>query len=353
MTEQKKKQKQNMKKGLIILGVILGISAIVAIRWYIDIANFVSTEDARFSANNVRTSSKISGKVIQVLVQECDHISSDAVLAILDQSDLEINLKQARNNYEVAKLKYQQIVGPLNRSYNSNKTPESKDLEDVEVAKNKVELTQIALNTAKDNLIKYQTLFNTKAISKNDLQKAMDIADSAQKNFEIAKSSYSLILNSKSFDIKTAIINIDQAKNALDLAETNYNNTYIRTPLQGIIALKTVNTGEYVSPGQTLFTIINPQDIWVQANIKESDVYRLKLNTPCTFYADIYPHKAFKGVLSEIGIATNSNFSMIPLGNTGGTFVKIVQNIPVKIKITDTSIPFQVGTSVKVKIKTK
>ena len=346
MVEHKKKK--NMKAGFIVLGVVLVISALLGLRWYIDMSRFLTTEDARFSANNVRVSSKISGKVVQVFLQEGDRVSRNTVLALLDQSDLQITLKQANVNYEVAKLKYQQVLGPVD----GKKTPDSKDLQDVEVARNKVDLAQIALKTAKDNLTKYQILFNTRAISKNDLQKSMDTADSAQKNYEIAKSSYDLILNSKAYDIKTAVLNIDQAKNALDLAESNFANTFIRTPLQGIVAQKTVNSGEYVSPGQTLFTLIDPSDIWVQANVKETDVYRLKINDEVTIMADIYPHKLFKGVVSEIGVATNSNFSMIPLGNTGGTFVKIVQNVPVKVRILDKGIPFQIGTSVKIRIRT-
>ena len=351
MVEQAKKK--NIKTGLIALGVILLISAIIGIRWYIDISNYVTTEDARFAANNVRISSKIPGKIVQVQVQEGTAVSENTVLALIDQEDLKFILNQASVNYEIAKLKYQQILGPQNTAQViRTKANDSSTLEDVEVARNKVGLTQIALNTAKDNLTKSQNLYETKAISKKDLQKAIDAADSAQKNYEIAKSSYNLILNSKSLDIKTALLNIDQAQNALALAQLNFANSFIRTPEQGIVALKTVNEGEYVVPGQTLFTLIDLNDVWVQANIKETDVDRLKLNSKVTFHADIYPHKTFTGVVSEIGVATNANFSMIPLGNTGGTFVKIVQNVPIKIRILDKGFPFQIGTSVKVRIKT-
>ncbi|MEK7274847.1 MAG: efflux RND transporter periplasmic adaptor subunit [Candidatus Desantisbacteria bacterium] len=101
------------------------------------------------------------------------------------------------------------------------------------------------------------------------------------------------------------------------------------------------------------FSIIDPANIWIQANIKETDIGRLKLNQQVEIHADQYPGVKFLGRVRDIGIATNSTFALLPSSNSNGNFVKVVQNIPVKIKLDSINKSLAIGSSVTIKINTR
>ena len=102
-----------------------------------------------------------------------------------------------------------------------------------------------------------------------------------------------------------------------------------------------------------MFSIIDPQNIWVTANIKETDIYRVKLDQPVRIRADAFPKRTFNGKISDLGIATTGTFALLQLSNSSGSFVKVVQNIPVKIQLEKSDVLLPVGSSVTVKILTR
>jgi multidrug resistance efflux pump len=390
---------------LFIIGTVL--SALVAILlffgalWYIDQIRFITTEDARFWSDNVSVSSKISGRVKALLVKQCDQVAKDQVIAELDRSEIEVALNQAKANLDMANVRQKQAQEALSlqmlstssqikQAYNGLQIAKEKLAEaqkgsrpeEVSIAEEKVNQSKIALDTAKDTLSRNATLYQEGAISEYQYKQYTDSVTLAEKNYNQALDSYSLTKQGirpeeksmlekqvaqaqssfdlsaggdrqsriKMYDLQAAEIAVKQASLALDLATINYNNASIKSPCNGVIGLKSINEGETVSPGQSLFSVINLDKIWVSSNIKETQIGKVKTGSKVQITVDALEGKKFEGEVYEIGNATNSTFSLLPSFNTSGNFTKVTQLIPIKVKVLGDTKNFKVGSSVKIKI---
>lgn len=338
-----KNKPKNKKLLAVIVGVVMIAVIVVAAVWYIDYIRFITTEDARVASNNVHISAKIPGKIVKILVKEGDLVTPNQVLAQIDTTDLLIALAQAKANLEMAKVK--------NNEAQKAAPEHGKDQQELNIAKNRLDIAKIVLDRANQELKRLKKLFDAHCIPETDLQKATDSAGTAEKNYQVALETVNLLRDTKSNDAKKTQIALSQAKSALESAQFNYDNALIRSAGYGKIALKSVNPGEFISPGQTLFTLIDSNDAWIQANIKETDISYIKVGRDAVIKLDAYPGKSFKGKVYEVGVATNSNFSLLPMSNSSGTFVKVVQNIAVKIRLLDKPPFLQTGMSAIVKIK--
>lgn len=403
MEQVLEKKNKKMKPAIIVFATIILVMAVVGITWLVDLSRFVTTDDARVASDNLKISPKIPGKIQTILVQEGDRVSADQILAIMDKTDLTLALDQAKSNEKMAQIRYIQAQEALNVQ-KINSTTQYKQAsagltiaqqklnaslkgrpEDISMAKSKMDAAQVALNMANEDLAKAKKLYNIGAASQHDYAKASDAAIIADKNYQLAKESYVLtengprtedktiaqqqleqsqaaldqsktgtqLLKIKEMELKNAEVAKEQAATALQLAQYNFDNAQIKTTQAGTVAQKTINPGEFTTPGQTIFTIINPTNIWIQANIKETSIAGIKTGSPVDVFLDEYPGQKFMGQVKQIGIAANSNFSVLPLGNSAGNFVKVVQNIPIKIALNHGAPPMQIGASAKIKVHIK
>lgn len=392
-------------KVFIIVGILILIISIIAyagIMWYLDLVNYVTTEDARISSEMVSVTSKIPGRVKVLLVKQGDFVKKGQILMQLDSSELEVALNQAKANLEMAIVRQKQAQEALSlqilstssqikQAYNSLEIAKAKLAEaekgsrpeELKIAEEKVNQAKIYLDEARDAFNRNTALYQAGGISEIQYKQSADDVALAEKNYNQALESYNLIKHGlrneeknilqkqvsqaeaafelasagdrqvklKMYDLKAAEIAVKQAKYAVDLATLNYNNSFIKSPCDGVIALKSVNEGEMISQGQSLFSVINLEKCWVSANIKETDIEKIKIGDKVQIYVDAEKGKRYEGEVYEIGNATNSTFSLLPAFNTSGNFTKVVQLVPVKIKILNLQKPLKVGTSVKIKIK--
>jgi membrane fusion protein, multidrug efflux system len=340
-TGSKKSNTHKLKKIGILFIVIVAILALLGLRWYHDLRTYVTTEDARIASNTVRVATKLPGRVKTVLVKEGDIVTANQPLAVLENRDLELILQQSQAAADAAKNKAGSILNGTRP-------------EELGIAQSKIDMAQIALKQAQDELVRQKEMYEQKFISKKDFDTAMDAVEIATKNVKVAKESYDLLFKGARGEDRELVLNqLKMAMAAKDLAEYNLINSTILAPISGKIVQKTVNAGEFVSAGQTMFSVIDPNDIWVQANIKETDMYRIALNQKVDIAADANPRGSISGKVSDLGIATNGTFALLQLSNSSGSFVKVVQNIPIKIILDKTDKLLPVGSSVTVKIHTK
>jgi membrane fusion protein (multidrug efflux system) len=131
---------------------------------------------------------------------------------------------------------------------------------------------------------------------------------------------------------KSAVANVERAKAQLALAELNLAYTTIRAPISGQITQKSVNLGNYVSPGQLLCTVVPLQEVYVTANFKETQMAHVRPGQRARIYVDTYSRN-FEGVVDSIAGATGSRQALLPPQNATGNFVKVVQRLPVKILV--------------------
>lgn len=414
--EQSNTGVKNKKIIIGVFGVIVLILAIFGIRWFIDSRNYISTEDAKISADNISVTSKLPGRIAKILIKEGDVVKKDQVLAQLDSSELSLTLQQAQANYDMAVLKEKQADEALNLQMKSVSAQTKQAYEGLSIAKSKLEQAEngsrpeelsiaeakmdqakTALDKAtayrdkqKDNYTKMTQLYNEGTISQDQFKQAELAYNQSEQDTGIAQSSYNQAVDAynltkqgarqedidalksqveqaqavfeqassgdaqtkiRAYDLDAAQIALKQAQYALDLANINYNNSFIKAPCDGTIVLKSANEGDVISPGQSLFSLIDFQNIWVSANIKETDINKFKIGSQVKITVDVEGGKEYNGQVYEIGDATNSTFSLIPSMNTSGNFTKVTQLIPIKIKITDKANDLKVGSSVEVKVK--
>lgn len=298
------------KKRMIIPLLILIIAAAVGgYLWYMNLQDFVSTDDAYIDANSVSISSKMLGRITYLGTDEGDTVKAGQVLVRLDDSDLKAQEAAAKAG--------------------------------LELAQKSIPLASVNVSRAQDDFNRGETQFKNAIITKEQY-------DHLQKALEAAKAEYNIELTK-----------ITAAKSQIGVIESQLSNTTITAPMGGVVAKRWVLVGDVIQPGQPIFTIYDVKNIWVTANLEETKLAHIKLGEPVEINVDSYPNVKFSGKVFEIGSYTASEFSLIPPNNASGNFTKVTQRVPVKISISDTessSTPQPVlrpGMSVEVSVKIK
>lgn len=328
MSEEKmEKNKLSTKRYWLMLAI--AIVAVIGGFIVFEAMKYQSTDDAYVDTTTVSVSPKVSGQIVKVLVKDNQSVKAGQVVAVIDKIDYQVKLEQATAAYEKALLNQQNAHANLNAA-NS----------EIELAKKDVE--------------RYQNLYKAGAVSKQTLDRAVTNLESMQAKQTTAEQSIFSKDPSKSAKVADADLNVLKAqKKAAELA---LEYTDIIAPIDGTVSNKKVEVGMMVQPGTPLFVIV-PHDVWVVANYKETQIRGMKKGMPVDIKIDTYPNKVFKGEIDSIQRSSGAKASLFPPENAVGSFVKIVQRIPVKIVFTEKIDPneYQIipGMSVVPKIKTR
>jgi membrane fusion protein (multidrug efflux system) len=137
----------------------------------------------------------------------------------------------------------------------------------------------------------------------------------------------------KEAEIERAAASLTQAQADLAFAELQLAHTEVRAPADGVISKKSVEPGQVVQMGQPLLAIVPLHDVWVLANFKETQLARVRPGMPATVEIDTFPGKVFRGTVDSLAAGTGARFSLLPPENATGNWVKVVQRIPVKIRL--------------------
>ncbi len=305
------------------------VALIIVLFLMIDAGKYQSTDDAYVETTTVSVSPKVSGQIVKVLVKDNQQVKAGDVVAVIDKVDYEVKLQQANAAYDRAVLNQQNAHANLNAA-NS----------EIELAKKDVE--------------RYKNLYEAGAVSKQTLDKAVTNLESIQACQITAEQAIFSSNPSNASKVADADLNVLKAqKKAAELA---LEYTDIIAPIDGTVSGKKVEVGMMVQPGSPLFVIV-PNNVWVVANYKETQIKGMKKGMPVDIKIDTYPHKVFKGEIDSIQRSSGAKSSLFPPENAVGSFVKIVQRIPVKIVFTEQIDPEEYsiipGMSVVPKVKTK
>ncbi len=322
--KQEIQQKENklFKKPVIITIAIIGLALLAY--FIVDVLTYQSTDDAYVETTTVSVAPKVSGQIVEVLIKDNQRVNEGDLVARIDDTDYKIKVDQMTAQYERALLNQQNAKANLNAA-NTN------------------------IEVAKKDLERYQNLYEAGAVSKQTLDAAQAKYDSSRAQQVTAEQS----IFSKD-DSKVADADLKVLKAQKDQAEVNLSYTNIYAPQSGTVASRRVEKGMYVQIGTPLFTIV-PDDIWVVANFKENQLRHMKPGQPVDIKVDTYPNKVFKGKVDSIQRSSGAKASLFPPENAVGSFVKIVQRVPVKIIFTEEIDPEQYnvvpGMSVVPKVK--
>ncbi len=323
-TEETQKPKGRKRA---ILAVVIGVVAILSAIYIHHEMQYQSTDDAYVETTTVNVAPRVSGQIEEVYVTDNQFVKEGDLVAVIDPEDCKIKLEQADSTYEKIKL-------------------------DQSNAKANLTAAQSNIDLARKDLERYKNLYEQGAVSKQTYDAAVVKYDSAQANLTQANQA----LFSDKSGKTVADANLRTAKAAKDKAALDLSYTKIYAPQSGTVSSRRVEKGMYVTAGAPLFTLV-PENVWVVANFKENQLTNMKPGQIVDIKIDTYPGKVFKGKVDSIQRASGAKSSLFPPENAVGSFVKIVQRIPVKIVFTEDidSSKFNIvpGMSVVPKVKVK
>ncbi|HEY9898202.1 MAG TPA: HlyD family secretion protein [Pantanalinema sp.] len=346
-----------------VLAVALAVGGVYGGKWWTHRQAFVSTEDAQVAGNLITVSSRVPGRIAQLLVDEGQQVEAGQVVAVLDETDFKAQLAQAEAGLAVARtgLKTSETGVSLQSTQTSTQIAQ---------AESAVRAARAALNTAEANaekahadLSRIERLFAAGGISRQAYEAAKTGATAAESGVTAATSQLSSATEGvrlanagtqavtiKRGGVETVQAQIAQAQAAVDMAKLQLSHATLTAPVSGVIARRMSNVGEQVSPGQGLYSLTETDKVWIASYIEETYIRRVQQGAPVDVHIDAYPGKTFHGKVQQVGSVTGGQFSLLPANNAAGNFTKVVQRIPVKIAVEDQGHQLKPGMSAVIDI---
>jgi membrane fusion protein, multidrug efflux system len=308
--------------GAIVLG-----AARYGDEWW-SVGRFIeSTDDAYAGGNVTPISPHVAGFVAQILVGDNEYVRAGQPLVRLDDRDFRAAVDRAAA-----------IVAARKATLDSLERKQTMQQTAIRQAKADLDAKEAQAEFAKQDDERYRDLAQTAAGSRQNAERAsaLNLAAeagvvSSQAGLDAAKQQL-LVLEA---EIAVAKADVAQAEADLHTAELNLGYTDIRSPIDGYVGNRAAEIGAYVAGGAYLVTVIPAHDLWVDANFKEDQLGKMTPGQSATVVADVLPDHVFHGHVGSVAPATGAVFSVIPPENATGNFTKIVQRVPVRIKLDD------------------
>ena len=325
------------KRWLLILLAVVVLAGLASVAWQIIYGRWhEDTEDAYVNGNVVQITPQITGTVVSIGADDGDLVQKGQVLVKFDPSDADIALQQAEAN--LART-VRQVRGLFSN---------------VDGYKADVAAKKVVLAKAEADFKRRQNLANDGAISQEELAHARDALDTARNSLTSAEqqldTNRALVddtVISSHPDVKAAAAKLRQAY--LDDARA-----VIIAPVTGYVAKRTVQVGQRVQPGAALMAVIPLDQVWIDANFKETQLKHMRIGQPVEIRSDLYGSEVkYSGTVDSLGVGTGSAFSLLPAQNATGNWIKIVQRVPVRIRISPDELakhPLRIGLSMSVNV---
>ncbi len=309
-----------------VLGAVLVVLVAGGVRKWIWSRSHVSSDNAQVDGHIVPILPKVGGFVAEVRTDENQQVHAGDVLVVLDDRDYRTRLQQADADLAVALAN---VSSPR-----------------------RVGQADAAVRQAQANADKaHQDLERIRELASQDIASKQQL-DAAEANVQSADAA----LAAAQAALVGADARVASARAQRDQAALNLAYTRLTAPASGVVAKKSVEVGQLVQPGQPLFAVVPLADVWLTANLKETEVANVTPGDPADFTVDACGGRHFPGRVESIAPATGARFSMLPPDNATGNFTKVVQRIPVRIRPdspVDPTCPLRPGMSVVVTIQTK
>ena len=328
---------KNRKKGLSIFILLLIVSGILAaFYWLFFLKDIESTEDAYVGGNQIMVSGQVAGNVAKINVDNMDKVRAGDILIELDDTNAKLSFEQAQSNLANAVRQIKQLeftVQQLQAAVNAN---------------------EITLAQAQGNINRRVQLEKSGAIDQESFQHAKEAVALAKANLS---SSQNQLAANQALLLARPLMQQPQIQNAVAAVKQaclNLQRTQIKSPIDGYVARRSAQVGQAVSVGSPLMAVISTEQMWLDANFKETQLTDMRLGQPAEVHFDLYgKDKVFHGTVVGIDIGTGSAFSLLPSQNASGNWIKVVQRIPVRIQLDAQQIaenPLRIGLSATVKV---
>jgi membrane fusion protein, multidrug efflux system len=377
-----------------LVPVAILVLAIATSGLYYFYAGWESTDDAQIDGYVNLVSSRVAGYVTHVYVDDNQYVKAGTLLAQIDPKDYEVALESAKATLanDQATRSASEVNVPLTAINTSSQLMSAQaDVSHaqvgVSVSQKQFSAAQASLAAAEANYAKaqddvnrYKQLVDKHEIADQQYTQAVDTAKAAAASVDGAQAATQVAQDQVSqaqAKLNQALAALDSARTGpkqvriqesramastalvaksratVDQAELNLNYTRIVAPVDGVVAKRSVQPGEYVTPGQQLLAVVPLDDIWVTANFKETQLRKMRPGLPVEIYVDAYG-RTFRGHVESLAGGTGAVFSLLPPENATGNYVKVVQRLPVRIRFNagqDPDHQLRPGMSVEPKVR--
>jgi len=354
MSENLSNKASTRKRGLMVVGAVVGTVAIVWGGYQVFYGKYhVSTDNAYVAGNVIQITPQVSGTVVSIQADETDFVKAGELLVKIDPTDAKVALEQARAQLE-------QTIRDVKTLFANNEALRAQvNLRQADLSKAEVELSK-----AQDDVKRRTPLLNSGAVGQEEfnhvnaqLASAKSTAQAAQSAVVAAKEQLQASLTQTEGTTVEHHPNVERAAARYREAYLALERVELVSPIDGHIAKRGVQVGQRVQAGSPLMTIVALNQLWVDANFKESQLQAIRIGQPVELEADVYGQKTvFHGKVAGLGAGTGSAFSLLPAQNATGNWIKVVQRVPVRILLDDAELaqhPLRVGLSMDVTIDTK
>jgi membrane fusion protein (multidrug efflux system) len=324
-TQENEPKKKPNKVLPIILGVILLIGIIFGIKEYIYYGKHVDTDDAQIDGDISPVVARVGGYVDSIYFEENMHVNKNQVLVKIDDHDYKIKLEQAMAAETGASAGIN--VGQSQIFANAANSSS---------AKAQVTSAAARLEKVQKDYDRYANLVKDGSITQQQFDQAKADLEVAQATYRASQDEYKAAqeqVGTTRSQLKVTHTGVSQKQVDVDYAKLQLSYTVVKSPSSGIASKKNVQIGQLVQAGQTLFSIVNDNSLYITANFKETQLDNIRNGQKVQVNVDAYPDLKIQGTVYNFSPATGAKFSLLPPDNATGNFVKVVQRIPVKIKI--------------------
>ena len=328
-----------------------------------DRVTHISETDARIAGHLVTISSRVSGWVTKISVEEGDVVSVNQVLASIDDRESRLRINQLAAQVRTIEADRDRLGAERELIDEQTRTRLETQQARLNAASASVSALEAQTELATAELGRARSLFNKKVISRQELEQAQAESRRLEGQHRMAiaefEESRAKLVEERAERARLKVLDklveklgheqaeiqsrVEQQK--LDMADRT-----IRSPVTGVVDKTFVESGEFVTPGQRLAVVHDPANIWVEANIKETQIRKLALGLPVEVFIDAFPGDTFSGEIISIGHSTTGSFALLPNPNPSGNFTKITQRLPVRIAIAQREQKLRPGMMVEVRI---
>ncbi len=332
-------KKKTNKKFVIIFTVLLLLGGTYGVYKYVHSLTHETTDDAQIEKNMNPIIPRVAGYVTKVYIKDNDFVKKGDTLFTIDNKDYLVKVEDAKAALIAAEGNFAASKADIESASANIAVSDA----NVQSAGGTIETAKIRLGRVSNDFDRYNNLYKNHSITKQQFEQALAAKQEAESQLRILKeqqkaSAYqkSVIVAKSNVSTKqteVAAANIKRAQAMLDAAILNLDYTVITAAIDGQVSKISIQPGQYLQPGQSLFYIINNAEAWVIANFKETQLNKMVIGQKVTLKVDAYPDSKFEGTITSFSPATGARFSLLPPDNATGNFVKTIQRLPVKISL--------------------
>lgn len=308
------------------------------------------TDDAQVNRHIAPINTRVPGFIKEIRFADFQHVRKGDTLVIIDDAEFRLQVAQAEAGLRGSKSS-SSVVSASMGTTTSNVLTASAGIEEA----------RVDMINAKQDFDRFAALIKKDAVTRQQYDNAYARYLAAKARYEQANSrreSAASVHNVQTQQLGGTRAGENVAEAQLDLARLNLSYTVITAPCDGVMGRKDIHIGQLVQPGQMLARIVDDHDVWVVANYRESQMDGITEGRKVTFTADAIPGAVFNGTVESISAAAGAAYSMIPVDNATGNFVKVEQRVPVRIVLTPDNDPkavalLRAGLNVETKISTQ